>query len=83
MIRLTRCTQASKAGSYFRTHLAVGDSQAQPLTPSRSMRATWIGPALNEVGLVSYSQPEASHLVRLGRGLHPTMNARLAPQHKS
>ena len=79
MIRLTRCTQASKAGKYFRDHFAPGDHQASPTTPPVTMRAFWVGPGLADVGLVSYSQPQAKHLVRLGRGLHPEKNVRLAP----
>ena len=79
MIRLARCTQASKAGHYFRLHLATGDHPAHPAAPSVLMPAAWTGPALREVNLAPYEQPTASHLVRLGRGLHPTEKIRLAP----
>lgn len=79
MIRLARCTQASKAGHYFRVHLATGDNQKSPASPSVSFRAAWIGPALRDVNLAPLTQPTADHLVRLGRGLHPTEKIRLAP----
>lgn len=79
MIRLTRCAQADKAGTYFRLHLATGDNQAQPASPSPSLRACWMGPALAAVGLVQSNMPNAKELVRLCRGLHPTQRVRLAP----
>lgn len=79
MIRLARCTQASKAGHYFRTHLATGDNQANPASPFAPLRAAWVGPALGDVNLAPFEQPTAAHLVRLGRGLHPVEKFRLAP----
>ena len=80
MIRLTRCTQASKAGTYFRLHLQAGDSAAQPIPAATvRMRASWVGTGLQDLNIDSFDQPTASHLVRLGRGLHPTEKKRLAP----
>ena len=80
MIRLTRCTQASKAGSYFRLHLEAGDSQIQPVPATTvKMRAFWTGSALKDLNLSALDRPAASHLVRLGRGLHPVEKKRLAP----
>ena len=79
MIRLTRCTHPSRAGSYFRLHLATGDNQKNPAAPSPTLRARWTGPALADVALVRGNTPEVEHLVRLCRGLHPTQQVRLAP----
>ena len=79
MIRLTRCTRPTKAGSYFRLHLATGDNPAYPAAPSPTLRARWTGPALTDVALVRGNQPNEKELVRLCRGLHPTERVRLAP----
>lgn len=79
MIRLTRCTQASKAGLYFRLHLQPGDSDEGPIKPGVSLRPRWFGPGASTVGLGETTPPTASHLTRLGRGLHPTEKIRLAP----
>ncbi len=79
MIRLTRCTQASKAGTYFRLHLQTGDSDEGPIKPGVSLRPRWFGGGSTEVGLGDTNPPSAQHLTRLGRGLHPTQKVRLAP----
>ncbi len=79
MIRLTRCTQAGKAGTYFRLHLQAGDSPTHPAAPGLTLKPSWVGSALPDVKLAAFTPPTASHLVRLGRGLHPTEKKRLAP----
>ena len=79
MIRLTCCTHPTRAGSYFRLHLATGDNPAHPAARFPVLRARWTGPALPEVALVRGDQPEVSQLVRLCRGLHPIQRVRLAP----
>lgn len=79
MIRLTRCSQASKAGTYFRLHLQSGDSPTRPAAPGITLKSSWVGSALPEVNLAPFDPPTDRHLVRLGRGLHPSQNKRLAP----
>ncbi len=79
MVRLVHCTQASKAGKYFRLHLQPGDSDGGPIKPGVSLRPRWFGPGASVVGLGETTPPTASHLTRLGRRLHPTQKIRLAP----
>lgn len=78
VIRLTCCHRPAHAGRYFRLHLAAGDAPGQALRAD-FLRARWVGSALPLVDLAPATPPRASHLVRLGRGLHPTHRLRLAP----
>ena len=81
MIRLARCTQAAKAGLYFRNHLATGDhpARATSTTSSFPLRAKWVGPALGDLGLVPFDAPTGRQITRLAQGLHPHEKTRLAP----
>ena len=80
MIRLTRCHRPDHVGEYFALHLAAGDFQSYPVPPTTfRMRAFWVGTALKDLHIDALDQPAASHLVRLGRGLHPVERMRLAP----
>ena len=80
MIRLARCTQASKAGLYFRNHLATGDHPARPTTNTNfPLRAKWVGTALGDLGLVPFDAPTDREITRLALGLHPSTKTRLAP----
>ncbi len=80
MIRLTHCNRPDHAGEYFQRHLSTGDSPLHPSAlPGIALKPAWVGSALNEVKIAPFEPPTARHLVRLGRGLHPSENKRLAP----
>ena len=80
MIRLARCTQVAKAGTYFRNHLATGDNPNHPTAAlNHTLRATWVGPALGDLGLIPWELPTARQITRLAQGLHPQEKTRLAP----
>ena len=80
MLRLTRCSQPSKAGQYFRQHLQTGDSTDAPIRPRLSLQPRWFGAGSLAVGLDELTPPTAQHLTRLGNGLHPSKRVRLAPK---
>ena len=81
MIRLARCTQAAKAGTYFRHHLASGDNPNHATITNANfiLRAKWVGPALGDLGLVAWELPTALQITRLAQGRHPGDRTRLAP----